>query len=131
MISTHGRYAVRVMIDLAEHKDEGYIPLKDIAERQEISKKYLEIIMRDLVAHKMVTGTSGKKGGYRLVKDPSEYTVLSILEAAEGSLAPVACLAPDAEPCTRASFCKTLPMWQEYGEMTRDFFGGRLLSDLL
>ena len=131
MISTRGRYAVRVMIDLAENRGSGSIPLRDIAERQEISKKYLEIIMRDLVEHGMVSGTSGKKGGYRLTRDPSEYTILSIIEAAEGPLAPVACLQPDAEECPRAAFCKTLPMWKEYYSMIDSFFSGRYLSDLI
>lgn len=131
MISTRGRYALRVMIDLAENEDQGYIPLKDTAERQEISKKYLEIIMKDLVSAGMVDAVSGKKGGYKLSRDPADYTVLDILRAAEGSLAPVACMEPGAEPCPRASFCKTLPMWKEFDSMISGFFGGRTLADLL
>ena len=103
MISTKGRYALRVMIDLAEHVDEGYIPLKDIAERQQISKKYLEIIVKDLVSGKLVTGVSGKHGGYKLCKSPEECSVGEILECTEGSLATVACLSAGAQPCPRAS----------------------------
>ena len=130
MISTKGRYALRVMIDLAEHKDDGYIPLKDVAEREQISKKYLEIIVKDLVKGNLVTGVSGKGGGYKLCRAPEEYSVGEILELTEGSLATVACLACDAEPCERASACKTLPLWSEYDQMTHDFFYGRRLSDL-
>lgn len=131
MISTRGRYAIRVMIDLAEHKEDGFIPLRDIAARQEISKKYLEIIMRDLVDKGMVTGISGKKGGYRLSVEPSECSVLDILLAAEGSLAAVACLEPGADPCPRAANCKTLPMWTEFDSLISDFFAGRMLSDFI
>ena len=131
MISTKGRYALRVMIDLAEHKDDGYIPLKDVAEREQISKKYLEIIVKDLVKGNLVTGVSGKGGGYKLCRAPEEYSVGEILELTEGSLATVACLACDAEPCERASACKTLPLWSEYDQMTHDFFYGRRLSDLI
>ena len=119
-----------MMIDLAEHKDDGYIPLKDVAEREQISKKYLEIIVKDLVKGNLVTGVSGKGGGYKLCRAPEEYSVGEILELTEGSLATVACLACDAEPCERASACKTLPLWSEYDQMTHDFFYGRRLSDL-
>ena len=113
MISTKGRYALRVMIDLAEHRDEGYIPLKEIAARQEISKKYLEIIVSDLVKKNMLTGTRGKGGGYRLTRDPDDYTVGEILELMEGTLAAVACLRENAQPCPREPVCRTLPMWNE------------------
>lgn len=130
MISTKGRYALRVMIDLAEHKEDGFIPLKDVAEREQISKKYLEIIVKDLVKGNLVTGVSGKGGGYKLCRAPEEYSVGEILERTEGSLATVACLADDAVPCERASACKTLPLWSEYDQMTHDFFYGRKLSDL-
>ena len=92
MISTKGRYALRVMIDLAEHDDGGYTPLKDVAERQNISKKYLEIIVKDMVAGGLLTGASGKGGGYKLNRTPEKYTVGEILELMEGPLAPVACL---------------------------------------
>lgn len=131
MISTKGRYALRVMIDLAEHIEDGYIPLKDIAERQQISKKYLEIIVKDLVSGKLVTGVSGKHGGYKLCKSPEECSVGEILECTEGSLATVACLSAGAEPCPRAAGCQTLPIWEEYDKLTHDFFYGKMLSDFL
>ena len=130
MISTRGRYALRVMIDLAEHRDMEYVPLKDIAERQQISKKYLEIIVRDLVKGKLITGVSGKGGGYRLDRNPEDYPVGEIIELMEGSLASVACLENGAIPCPRAAMCETLPMWKEYDQMIRDFFYGKKLSDL-
>ena len=131
MISTKGRYALRVMIDLAEHDGEGYVPLKDIAERQMISKKYLEIIVKDLVNGNLVTGVSGKGGGYCLQKAPEDYSVGEILEATEGPLAPVACLARDSAPCPRAAECRTLPLWAEYDKLTHDFFYGKRLVDLV
>ena len=129
MISTRGRYALRVMIDLAEH--DGGATLRDIAERQQISKKYLEIIMKSMVAGGLVTGTSGKGGGYQLTRKPEDYSVGEILELMEGSLAAVACLEKGAEPCPRAAFCKTLPIWAEYDRLTHDFFYSKRLSELL
>lgn len=131
MITTKGRYALRVMVDLAEHRDDGLIPLKDIAERQEISKKYLEIIARELVSGDLICGVSGKGGGYKLVRDPSEYNLGEILERMEGTLAPVACLECGSQPCPRKDVCKTLPVWQEYDALTRSFFYGRTLGSLL
>ena len=131
MISTKGRYALRVMIDLAEHTEEKYTPLKDVAERQKISKKYLEIIVKDLVAGKMVIGVSGKGGGYRLARKPEEYPVGEILELMEGSLATVACLENGALPCPRADQCETLPLWKEYDQLVHDFLYGKKLSDLI
>ena len=131
MISTKGRYALRVMIDLAEHRNQDFVPLKDIAERQQISKKYLEIIVKDLVKGKMVAGARGKGGGYRLSRKPEEYSVGEILEMSEGSMATVACLEDDSEPCPRAEGCKTLPMWTEYYNLSRDFFFGKKLSDIV
>ena len=106
MISTKGRYAIRVMIDLAEHDNGSYIPLKDIAARQEISKKYLEIIVKDMVTGGLIKGASGKGGGYKLLRKPEEYSVGEILELLEGPLATVACLAEGAAPCPRAAACK-------------------------
>ena len=129
VISTRGRYAIRVMIDLAENGAGGYVPLKEIAERQEISKKYLEIIVRDLVAGGLLSGASGKGGGYRLCRKPEEYTIGEILSLMEGSFSAVACLSPGAEPCPRAGICRTLPLWTEYDRLTRDFFFGKHLSD--
>ena len=130
MISTRGRYALRVMIDLAENNNGKYIPLKDIAERQEISKKYLEIIVKDMVAGKLLTGASGKGGGYMLTRDPDDYTVGEILELMEGSLSTVACLADKSYDCKRKKRCQTLPMWEEYDNLIHDFFYGKKLSDL-
>lgn len=130
MISTKGRYALRVMVDLAEHREEGYIPLKDIALRQEVSKKYLEIIVKELVKGELVTGISGRGGGYRLCRAPREYTVGEILERMEGSLATVACLSQNAKPCKRADSCKTLPLWAEFNQLVHDFFYGKTLADL-
>lgn len=131
MISTKGRYALRVMIDLAKQHSEGYIPLKEIAERQEISKKYLEIIVKELVNAKLLKGVSGKGGGYKLSRKPEEYSVGEILEVTEGSLAIVACLSENAEKCPRADKCATLPMWSEYNKMIHDYFYSKKLSDLL
>ena len=131
MISTRGRYAVRVMIDLAENDTGSYIPLKDIAARQEISKKYLEIIVKDLVAAGMLIGASGKGGGYKLCRKPEEYSIGEIIELMEGPLITVACLADGALPCPRAAACETLPLWTEYSQLTHDFFYSKRLSDLV
>ena len=130
MISTKGRYALRVMIDLAEHRGSGFVPLKDIAERQEISKKYLEIIVKDLVRGKLVKGSSGKGGGYMLCRGPDEYTVGEIVELTEGSISAVACLAQGAEKCPRADKCKTLPLWCEFDGLIHNFLYSKKLSDL-
>ena len=131
MITTRGRYAIRVMLDLAEQGGENFIPLKDIAERQEISKKYLEIIVKDMVAGGLILGASGKGGGYKLLRKPEEYNVGEILELMEGSLSPVACLANGRYECERREKCETLPMWKEYDRMVHDFFYNKKLSDLL
>ena len=131
MISTKGRYAIRVMIDLAENDRGHYIPLKDIAARQGISKKYLEIIVREMVAGGLVAGTSGKGGGYRLCRKPDEYTLDEILELMEGTISPVACLAADENDCPRKAICQTLPLWTEYDRMVHNFFHSKKLSDLI
>ncbi len=131
MVTTKGRYAIRVMIDLAEHDTGSFIPLKDIAARQGISKKYLEIIVKSMVSGGLLVGASGKGGGYKLCRKPEEYSVGEILELMEGEFATVACLADGAPPCPRASACETLPMWAEYDKLTHDFFYSRYLSDLL
>ena len=131
MISTKGRYALRVMIDLAEHENGSYIPLKDIAARQEISKKYLEIIMKDMVNGELVTGASGKGGGYMLCRKPEEYSVGEIVERMEGTLAPVACLQKDAEECPRVASCVTFPLWQELDQLVHDFLFSKKLSELI
>ena len=131
MISTKGRYALRVMIDLAEHNEERYVPLKEIAERQGISKKYLEIIVKDLVKAGLLTGTSGKGGGYQLCRKPAEYNVGEILEVSEGTLALVSCLAEGSAQCERAPQCQTLPMWAELDGIIHDYFYNKKLSDLI
>lgn len=131
MISTRGRYALRVMIDLAENNTGEYIPLKDIAERQEISKKYLEIIVKDMVTGGLIVGASGKGGGYKLVKKPEKYTVGEILELMEGTLNSVVCLADKKYKCDRKKKCKTLPMWKEFDKLVHDYFYGKKLTDLL
>ena len=131
MISTRGRYALRVMIDLAENDGGKPVPMSKIAERQEISRKYLEIIGKDLVTAGMIRGVSGKGGGYQLCRKPSEYTVGEILETMEGTLAPVACLECGAKKCKREEFCGTLPMWKEFNAMIHDYFYGKTLADLV
>ncbi|SDO93621.1 RrF2 family transcriptional regulator [Selenomonas ruminantium] len=131
MISTRGRYALRVMLDLAENENGKYIPLKDIAARQELSKKYLEIIVKDLVKGGLLTGASGKGGGYKLCRRPEEYTLGEIIELMEGTLASVACLVDKEHECPRKDICKTLPLWTKYHNLVHDFFYGQKLSDLL
>ncbi len=131
MISTKGRYALRVMVDLAEQKADGYVPLNEIAERQEISIKYLEIILKTLVQQGLLKGHRGKGGGYRLTRLPKDYTVGEILELTEGTLATVACLGPGATECPRAACCRTLPMWRRFDGMVHDFFFGLTLEDLM
>lgn len=131
MISTKARYALRVMVDLANHQEDGYIPLKDIAARQEISEKYLEIIIKTLVKGRLLKGLRGKGGGYMLVRTPKEYIIGEIIELTEGPLAPVACLMPDAEPCSRKNECVTLPLWRKFDALIHDFFYHITLEDLI
>ncbi len=131
MISTKGRYALRVMLDLAQNSDGSYIPLKDIAERQEISKKYLEIIVKEMVTGGLIAGVSGKGGGYKLVRKPEKYTVGEILELMEGTLSTVVCLADRNYDCPRRDKCQTLPMWEEFDKLVRDYFYGKKLTDLM
>ncbi len=130
-ISTKGRYALRVMLDLAQHGGAGPVPLKEIAERQEISKKYLEIIAGELVKGGLVTGASGKGGGYRLCRAADAYTVGEILTVTEGPFCTVACLAENAAACPRAGQCKTLPLWSELDDMIHNYLFSKKLSDLL
>ena len=131
MVSSRGRYALRVMIDLARQNSDSYVPLKDIAERQGISKKYLEIIAKELVNAKLLKGVSGKGGGYRLSRKPEEYPVGEILDVMENSMAVVSCLENGAEECPRASECDTLPMWSELNQLIHVFLYSKKLSDLL
>lgn len=131
MISTKGRYALRVMVDLAEHQAKGYVPLKEVAQRQEISEKYLENILKVLVQNKILIGLRGKGGGYRLTKAPSQYTVGSILRLTENTLAPVSCLDKNPRQCSRMPHCRTLPMWRKLDTMINDFFDGITIADLM
>ncbi len=131
MISTRGRYALRVMLDLAENQNDGYIAMKEVARRQEVSLKYIERIMPVLAKNNYVEGIHGKGGGYRLVRPPQEYRVGDILRLTEGDLAPVACLECGARPCHRAEDCKTLPMWTELYHLVSNYFDQITLADLL
>lgn len=131
MISTRGRYALRVLLDLAENPTDGYIAMKKVAERQGLSLKYIERIMPVLSKNNYVEGIHGKGGGYRLTRAPEEYRVGDILRLAEGDLAPVTCLTCDAKPCDRAETCPTLPMWKEFHDMVNNYFDGITLADLL
>ena len=131
MVSTRGRYALRMMIDLADHKDLGYTPMKDVAQRQGLSLKYLERILPVLTKNGMVEGVQGKGGGYRLTKELNEYRIGDILRLTEGDLAPVACLGCEAEVCERAEDCRTLPMWNDFNNMVNAYFDGITLADLM
>ena len=130
MISTRGRYALRVMCDLARHGNE-YTPLKDVAEREGVSLKYLERIVPVLAKHRLIEGVQGRGGGCRLTREPSEYTLGEILRLTEGDLAPVACLAKGASACPRAEDCRTLPMWKELNELVWNFLDKKTLADLM
>ena len=130
IVSTKGRYALRVMIDLAEHQADGFIPLRTIAQRQGISEKYLESIIKLLVKAKLLTGLRGKGGGYRLTRSPDQYTVAEILLLTEGSLAPVSCLTPGAPACERMANCRTYTMWKGLNDLIADYFGKITLADL-
>ena len=131
MVSTRGRYALRMMIDLAENShDHAYNAMKDIAERLEISKKYMEQIMPVLVKNGLVEGLQGQGGGYRLTRRPEDYRVGEILRLTEGDLAPVSCLSGDS-PCTRSGGCRTIAMWSRFNKLTNDFFDGITVADLM
>lgn len=131
MISTRGRYCLRVMIDLAEHQGEGYIRMKEVADRQGISLKYLEKILPVLAKNNIVDGIQGKGGGYRLTRKPEEYPLGEILLLTEGSLAPVACLECGATPCDRAAECRTLPIWTELDRRINEYLNSVTMADLL
>ena len=130
IVSTKGRYAMRVMIDMAQHNGEGPIPLKEIADRQGISEKYLEAILRALVEHKIVSGVRGRDGGYSLLRDPSELTAWEVIFAVEKDFYAVTCLSPGADTCKRERECAVLPMWREFYETVKDFFGKYTIQDL-
>ena len=131
LISTKGRYALRILVDMAEQRAEGFIPLKEIAERQEISEKYLESIVKELVKNGMVAGVRGKGGGYRLQKEPEQINVGEILRVMEGSLSPVACLEEGAAPCARSARCRTLEFWRGLDEAIRSYTDQFTLADLM
>lgn len=130
MISTKGRYALRVLIDLAEQDINTPVPLRDIAQRQGISEKYLQHIAKLLVDSGLITGTSGKGGGYLMAYPPQNCSVADVLAATEGTLAPVACLACETTDCDKSDTCKTLPMWQKFDALTHDYFEGITIADL-
>ena len=130
MISTRGRYALRILVDLAENQNGGYITLKEAADRQEISEKYLESIVKDLVKARFVEGVRGKGGGYRLARPADEINVLEVLQSADGTLVPVACLKEGGEPCSRAAACRTLPLWKGLDKVVSEYLGGFTVRDL-
>ena len=131
IVSTRGRYALRVMIDLAEQESDSYVPLKDIVQRQNISQKYVEAIMTLLSKNGFVAGVHGKGGGYKLNRKPSEYKIGEILRLTEGTLAPVACLEKGAVECPRKSECRTLPMWTKLDELVEGYLDSVSLADLM
>ena len=131
VISSKGRYALRVMVDLAEHGGDGYVSMRDVARRQEISDKYAGQIMTLLSRAGLVDGVTGKGGGYRLTRRPEEYPLGEILRLTEGSLAPVACLEQNPVECRRMAECRTLPMWRKLNTMINDYFDGITLADLV
>ena len=150
MISTRGRYALRILVDLAENQNEGYITLKEAADRQEISEKYLESIVKDLVKGQFIEGVRylesivkdlvkgqfiegvrGKGGGYRLSRPAEEISVLDVLQSADGTIAPVACLEEGSAPCSRADSCRTLPLWKGLEKVVSEYLGGFTVRDLM
>lgn len=131
LISTKGRYAMRVLVDIAEHPTEGYIPLKEIAQRQEISEKYLESIIKLLVRADLLTGLRGKGGGYKLTRSPDQYTAGEILRLTEEGLAPVACLEEGAQPCSRSADCRTLSLWQGLDKVITEYLNNITVADLM
>ena len=130
-VTSKGRYALRVMIDLAQHPDEGFVSLKTVAERQGISMKYLEMIVSSLKKAELVESSRGKEGGYRLSRSPANYSVGEILRCLEDNLAPVACIKDGEIQCDKASACITLPMWKELDDLTNAYLDGVSLQDLL
>lgn len=130
-ISTKGRYALRLMLDLAEHQGDGCVSLKDVAQRQDISKKYLEQIVPTLSRAGFLLTNRGYQGGYRLARAPKDYTVGEILRLTEGGLVPVACLEQHPNTCPRCGECATLPMWEGLERVIRNYLDGITLQDLL
>ena len=131
LVSTRGRYAIRVMIDLAEHMNGKYIPMKEIADRQDVSLKYMTKIMQALTKSGMLDGQHGKGGGYKLNRDPEEYRVGDILRLTEGTLAPVACIDGTDCKCDRSFECRTRPMWNELDKLISEYLDGITIADLM
>lgn len=131
IVSTRGRYALRVMVDLAENGVQNRIPLKEIAERQNISQKYIESIMTLLSKNNLVDAVHGKGGGYKLNRKPEDYKVGEILHLTEGTLAPVACLEKNAQVCPRNSECRTLPLWTKLDNLIENYFDSVSIADLM
>lgn len=130
-VTSKGRYALRVMLDLAQHPEDGYISLKTIADRQGYSMKYLEMIVGSLKKAALVDSTRGKEGGYKLCRSPAEYTVGDILRSIEDNLAPVACIKAGSISCEHAGECMTIPMWKELDDITNAYLDTVTLEDLL
>ena len=130
-ITSKGRYALRVMMDLDQHADDGFVSLKVAAERQNISLKYLEMIISHLKRNALVESTRGKEGGYRLARKPEEYTIQEILSCIEDNLAPVACIQDGSIQCDRAGECLTIPMWKELDDITNSYLASVTLQDLI
>ena len=130
MVSTRGRYALRLLVDLAEHQKDGYVPLKEIAERQEISEKYLESIVKELVKARILEGLRGKGGGYRLTRGAEDISVLEVLTLMEGTLVPVACLAENCKPCERVAVCRMRPLWEGLNDAVSGYLGRFSVQDL-
>lgn len=131
LISTRGRYALRVLIDIAEHQADGCLPLKEVAERQEISEKYLEAVLKGLVKEGVLIGIRGKGGGYRLSRAPDQFSVREILQMTEDSLAPVSCLDTGSDPCARAADCRTIELWQGLNRVICDYLDRYTIADLM
>ena len=131
MISTRGRYALRILVDLAENRDRGTVTLREAAERQGISMKYLESIVKDLVKDRFVEGVRGKGGGYRLTRPAEEINVLEVLQSTDGPLSSVTCLEGNSTPCTRAAVCPTLPLWEGLNRVITGYLSGFTVQDLV
>ena len=131
MISTRGRYALRIMIDVAEHQEDGYVPMKEVAERQGLSLKYLEQFLPSLTKNNLIKGIQGKNGGYRLTREPGEYKIGDILRVTEKDLAPVSCLAEGAPVCERRAECRTIDFWNGLNKTVNEYLDSQTLADLL
>ncbi|MBR6453164.1 MAG: Rrf2 family transcriptional regulator [Fibrobacter sp.] len=130
-VSTKGRYAIRVIIDMAKNGETEFHPLHNLAERQELSEKYLEAILGTLVKHKILEGARGKGGGYKLAKPAAELTVWDVLSVIETSMSPVECVEKDKNGCDRADICPTLPMWKTLAGIIHDYFSGITIEQLV